>query len=72
MYDAEGFACDAYGRDLEMRRDFEKYGYCLDVDDVDAEEHRDIQIDYGCQPTLFFKVNIKTGKREYIGRQYYA
>jgi len=60
--------CDKYGRDLELRVQFETAAA-----EVDKEFPEDVEVvpDYGFHETKFFKINIKTGKREYRGRQYY-
>ena len=73
VYMKNGFACDEFGRDIEMRKQYE---YIEEVnEDTNSDEKDDykynIQVDYGDHPTLFFKINRKTGKREYWGKQTY-
>ena len=87
----DGFVCDEYGRDLEMRKQYEERKYYQEYAAVTAVNNDDsyaydnnqdkktamdnykynIHVDYGEHPTLFFKINRKTGKLEYRGRQTY-
>jgi hypothetical protein len=66
IYDTK--SCDKYGRDIELRVQFETAAA-----DSHSDFPEDVEVipDYGFHETKFFKINIKTGKREYRGRQYY-